>query len=130
MLLWFGGPVAVAFFLGALWGLLVAAGAVDVEIINGELLGPAGALFAALIYGLIGFTGWAVYRNRYWSRPLLLWLPIPVTACLAAIAYSENLNVSAAVLEYTLTTVVPSMAILYWYLYRKENVVAYYQRLQ
>jgi hypothetical protein len=62
MLLWLGGPFAVAFFVGALYCLLVAAGVFDVEIINGDLLEPTGTLFMASAYALIGLTGWAVTR--------------------------------------------------------------------
>jgi Predicted membrane protein (DUF2127) len=85
---------------------------------SGLMLGGLGLYSAALGYGF--------WRGRTWARPLLLLLAIGfagygVQDVLRTRGWDRALILALADLLF--------VSALYWYLYRKQNVAAYYTRL-
>jgi hypothetical protein len=120
----FGGVV----FLGL---LLLAPFDVGSFFIAGEQMsGPeflvrAGWVFL-LIGGLLAVIGLGLWRERAWARPLMMayW---PMSAVLASVpTWSEG---SMTDLTGLLAFTTIAAAVAWWYLYRKDNVVAYFNAL-
>jgi len=91
-----------------------------------EFLVRAGWVFF-LIGGLLAAIGLGLWRERAWTRPLMMayW---PLSAVLTyAPAWSGG---RATDLSGLLVFNAIVAALAWWYLYRKNNVVAYYQALE
>ena len=86
-LLKLAGPVFLLYLLGSAWFVLVAVGIVDERTSDGQPIGRVVGVLAALALGVISLAGWAVFRVKPWSRPLLLWLPVALALLTSALEY-------------------------------------------
>lgn len=124
----FGSSFTGAVFLGF---LLLAPFDVATYNIAGEQMSGAEFLVRAgwvflLIGGLLVTIGVGLWRERAWARPLMMayW---PMSAVLAyAPSWSGG---SATDLSGLLAFTAIAAAVAWWYLYRKDNVVAYFHVL-
>ena len=116
----------VIYLLGAAWFVLAAVGIIDQTTDDGRVFGPVVAVLAALAFSVISLAGWAVYKAKGWSRPLLLWLPVPLAIITSVLEYLLYESVGGIFLYY-LPSYVLWILLLYLYLYRKKNVVAYFE---
>jgi uncharacterized membrane protein HdeD (DUF308 family) len=83
----------------------------------------------ALAFGLVGLAfgviAYGLWRDRPWTRPLMLAYWPVVAAVLVAVAWNDPdfaENVAVACVSGVIETAVAG-----WYLYRKANVVAYFE---
>ena len=85
----------------------------------GPLFLVVGALFAAI--------GWGLWRNKPWARPLIMFFWMALIVLIIAVAWGMPDGRGEAL--GTLPSLLPMAGIAWWYLYRKENVVAYFAAL-
>jgi hypothetical protein len=124
-----GSTFAGVMFLGLL--LLAPFDVGTFNIAGEQLRGPeflvrAGWVFL-LIGGLLAAIGLGLWRERAWTRPLMMayW---PMSAVLAyAPAWSEG-SPTDFIIPFAFTAI--AAAVAWWYLYRKDNVVAYFHALE
>ena len=99
--------------------------------VNGEQMsGPEFLVRAGWVFlflgGILAAIGFGLWRRRTWARPLMMayW---PVSVVLAsAPSRSER---STTGLTGLLAFSVMAAVVAWWYLYRKDNVVAWFQAL-
>lgn len=119
--------------LGTLWLFLLGMALMGSGrfSINGEAVSAGEFLRrVGLGWGLAGATclaaGIGIWRERAWARPMMIAFWLIVSALLLGLAISLN-GISVVVdLAYGITAVGGAA----WYLYGKENVVAYYRALE
>jgi hypothetical protein len=120
-------PAFFVFLFGALLMLFVATGIIALpDGVNGQALDPTTALLVALDYGVISFTGWSVHKAKPWSRPLLLLLPVPLGLIGLADAQSSEISIGGLLVQNGANWIL-WIILMYWYLYRRENVIDYFQ---
>lgn len=88
-----------------------------------QFLRVAGPTF--VVVGLLFVAiGWGLWRTKWWARPLIMFYWLAITVIIIAVSWGTPEGLTQAL--GTLASVVPLAAIAWWYLYRKENVVAYF----
>jgi len=126
-LLGLASPVFVIYLLGSFWFILVAVGVIDETTTDGQSVAPLAGILAALACAAISLAGWAILKVKPWSRPLLLWLPVLLAVITGAMEYQIYGTIAGTMLVY-LPSCMLCVLFLYWYLYRKRNVVEYFEQ--
>jgi hypothetical protein len=121
--------------IGAMMLLFLALAPFDVgsysisgEVVSGpEFLRTAGILFAVHTANLLA-VGIGLWQERSWTRPLMIgyWL----TVLVADVAWIVGGTLTAIEGVGFAVEIAISMGLAAWYLYRKANVVAYYDALR
>lgn len=110
---------------------LMAGNLTDVSIGAARVSPLVAALVGLPVAGLAGIclaVSVGLRRERPWARPLMLayWA---VWGILIFVLKLFESNAAVALIDTAIATAPPS-AVAYWYLYHKENVVAYYRALE
>jgi O-antigen/teichoic acid export membrane protein len=119
-------------FAGGLFLLLLALAPFDVgsytigdEQVSGpEFLRRAGLLFGA-IGALLAAISVGLFRGRAWARPLMMIYWAVTAVALVAASWVDSADDPADLVGGLVVTAVAA-GIAWWYLYRKPNVVAYF----
>jgi hypothetical protein len=101
--------------------------------INGEpVTGPEFLRRVGLGYGLAGVAciviAFGLYREQPWTRVLMLLYWIVLGATMLGLTLADS-SIGNAIVVTVFGAGVP-LVVAYWYLYSKENVVAYYRALE
>lgn len=110
---------------------LMAGNLTDVSIGTARVSPVVAALVALPVVGLAGIclaVSVGLRRERPWARPLMLAYWVVGGTFTFALKLFES-NAAVALIETAIATALPSV-VAYWYLYNKENVVAYYRALE
>jgi len=132
-------PLLITLGVGfcALWGgtaLLILAIAVlgsgpyrvhGVEVSKGEFLTSAGFLWMPIMTLYCAVVAYLVFTERSSARPAML---VPWIAGVIAYPFIPDVDAGSRLIGIIWCVVVGGIAA--WYLYRKPNVVAYFERLE
>ena len=132
LLLTIGMYVAPAF--GGLFLLLVllapfgaASYTIDNELVTGfEFLRRAG-IYYALIGGSAVAAAYAIWRERSWSRWAMVFFWLAQVAAAIGFGWADS---GVAGVAAGLASLLIIVVLVWWYLFDKENVVAYYRSLE
>ena len=103
----------------------LASYSIEGEPVSGlEFLRRGGIAFA-LIGGTLLAIGVGLLRDRAWARPLMMFYWLASGVSLLSVSGFEVASALAGVL----TSAIPA-AVAWWYLYAKEDVVAYFEARQ
>jgi hypothetical protein len=116
------GVTLLAVLLGALFD--VGEFSLDGQAVSGpEFLRVAGPTF--VILGLLFIAiAWALWRNKSWARPLMMFYWLAISVLLLALSWGTPEGVAQAL--GTVASLAPLAIVAWWYLYRKQNVVSYF----
>lgn len=111
-----------------LMGLMAVIG-IGTYRINGQQVSPDEFLTRAMplfltVGAAVGTIAYGVWRDRAWARPLLLGFVLTITVAPVIMAALTGGNV--AELLPSAVVMLLFTGFLAWYLYRKSNVVAYF----
>jgi hypothetical protein len=98
------------------------------EVSGPEFLRRGGGLVFAVIGGLFVAIAVGLWRGRGWSRPLMLYYWFVIAAIMIGLSWQQDASLAGA--APSLAFVAFAGGIAAWYLYRKENVVAYFEMLR
>jgi len=103
------------------------------QVSPNDFLIHAGPIFA-IIGGILVVISFAIASRKEWSRSLMMifWLATTASAATRTFVQINAVSREAAVIA-ALFASCPSLiavAVAWWYLYRKPNVVAYYASLE
>lgn len=119
--------VGAVAFIGLLLSAPFDAGTFTIngEVVSGpEFLRRAGPAFL-LVALLFGATAIGLWRDRPWTRPLMMAYWPVVTALVIGLSWGQPELVTQAL--GALSFSIPAAVVAWWYLYRKDNVVAYFR---
>ena len=116
------GVTLLAVLLGAL--IDVGEFSLDGQPVSGpaflRVAGPAFVIIGLLFIAI----AWALWRNKSWARPLMMFYWLALSVVVVALSWGTPQGLTQGL--GTVANLIPLAIVAWWYLYRKQNVVSYF----